>query len=292
MTAPHRAVPELLATCWTSAGDASPVGHPRSPLPMAERVRAVGATGWQGLGLVLADLVPVRDTIGFTGLRELVEAAGLLHAEVELVEDWWTTGVQKEEADRRRDLLLDAAVALGARQVKAGPPIATGPTDPRELVPALRGLSRAAADRGVRVALEPLPFSTVATVPLGARLVEEVDEPNLGLLVDAWHVFRAGTSLADLAAALGPGSVFGVELTDADPVVVGTLLEDTVDRRRYPGEGCFDLDGLVGVLTGTGFDGPWGVEILSAEHRARPVEEGLRAAHQAATALLARALPA
>ncbi|MBM6401315.1 sugar phosphate isomerase/epimerase family protein [Phycicoccus sonneratiae] len=284
--------PELIATCWTSAGDASPLGRQRSPSSVEERVRAVAATGWQGLGLVLADLLPVRDTIGFDGLRELVAANGLRHTEVELVEDWWTSGVAKEESDRRRDLLLDAAVALGALHVKAGPPVDTGPADPHDLVPGLRALARAAGERGVRVALEPLPFSTVSTLPLGARLVEEAGVPNLGLVVDAWHVFRAGTSLDELADALGPGSVFAVELNDADPQVVGTLFEDTVHRRRYPGEGCFDLDGLVRVLTAAGFEGPWGVEMLSTEHRTRPLEEGLRAAHASATAVLRRALSA
>lgn len=283
---------ELLATCWTSAGDASPLGPARSPHLLADRVRAVAATGWQGMGVVLTDLRAVEGTMGFAGLRDLVADAGLAHTEVELVDGWWEAGSAGVASDADRDVLLEAAVTLGARHVKAGSPVGGDPTAWRDLVRPLRRLARVAGERGVRVALEPLPFSAVRTVPLGARLVEEVGEPNLGLVVDAWHVFRAGTTLDELAAALTPGSVFAVELDDADPDTVGTLFEDTVHRRRYPGEGCFDLDGLVRVLVGAGFEGPWGVEVLSAEHRARPLEEGLRAAHESATALLARTLPA
>ncbi|NHA67178.1 sugar phosphate isomerase/epimerase family protein [Phycicoccus flavus] len=282
---------ELLATCWTSAGDASPLGSPRSPLDVGQRVDAVAATGWAGLGLVLADLVTARDTLGFDGLAELVAATGVRHTEVELLDRWWVTGADRAAVDAEHDLLFEAGVALGVRHVKAGPPVDTGPEEWRELVPSLRALARRAAGHGLRVALEPLPFSTVTTMPLGAELVAEVGEPNLGLVVDAWHVFRAGTSLEELAAALVPGSVFAVELDDAAPEVVGTLLEDTVDRRRYPGEGCFDLDGLVRVLAATGFDGPWGVEILSAEHRSRPLLDGLQDARDTAAALLSCALP-
>ncbi len=57
--------------------------------------------------------------------------------------------------------------------------------------------------------------------------------------------------------------VFGVELDDAAPDIVGTLFEDTVNNRMFCGEGCFDLTGLVELLRDLGFDGPWGVEILS-----------------------------
>ena len=64
--------------------------------------------------------------------------------------------------------------------------------------------------------------------------------------------------------------------------MVGTLFEDTVHRRRYCGEGSFDLTGMVAALRGAGWTGPWGVEILSDEHRSMPVEAALvRAADSA-----------
>jgi sugar phosphate isomerase/epimerase len=72
-----------------------------------------------------------------------------------------------------------------------------------------------------------------------------------------------------------------VELNDADATVVGTLFEDTVDRRRYCGEGVFDLAGIISALRTAGWSGPWGVEILSTEHRRLDVRQA--AAHAAAT---------
>ena len=77
--------------------------------------------------------------------------------------------------------------------------------------------------------------------------------------------------------------IIGVELDDGDAQVVGTLFEDTVHRRRYCGEGSFDLVGMVAALRTAGWTGPWGVEILSDEHRAMSVEDALvRAADSAA----------
>jgi sugar phosphate isomerase/epimerase len=55
-----------------------------------------------------------------------------------------------------------------------------------------------------------------------------------------------------------------------------------VDRRRYCGEGSFDLAGIITALRAAGWTGPWGVEILSTEHRRLDAREG--AAQAAATA--------
>jgi sugar phosphate isomerase/epimerase len=52
------------------------------------------------------------------------------------------------------------------------------------------------------------------------------------------------------------------------------------------GEGCFDLAGLVALLRDKGFDGPWGVEILSESFRRLPVADALRQAADTALTVL------
>ena len=65
-----------------------------------------------------------------------------------------------------------------------------------------------------------------------------------GVVIDAWHIARAHTPIADLAS-VPLDRIIGVELNDADEQVVGTLFADTVHRRRYCGEGAFDLPGMI-----------------------------------------------
>ena len=60
----------------------------------------------------------------------------------------------------------------------------------------------------------------------------------------------------------------------------------TVNRRRYCGEGAFDLVGMVAALRTAGWTGPWGVEILSDEHRALSVEAALARAAESARSVL------
>ncbi|MGH3582416.1 MAG: sugar phosphate isomerase/epimerase family protein [Mycobacterium sp.] len=281
--------PQLVATAWTSAGDTSPMRIPATSLvPIAERITAIADAGYVGLGLIADDLVAIRDTLGFAGLRELIAAAGLTHVEIELLERWWLPRTALGNSYDVRALLFEAADVLRPTFIKIGSELGPHTYHPEELVAPLRELGEQAAEHGTRIAIETMPFSIISTVPLGAQIVAAAGHPGVGLLIDAWHVFRAGTSLAQLRAALTPEMVFGVELDDAAPTVSGSLFEDTVDNRLLCGDGSFDLAGLVGLLRDLGFDGPWGVEILSQSFRVLPVREGLKLAADSAYSVLAQ----
>ena len=277
----------LIATAWTSAGNTSPMRSPAtSPVPIHERLKAIAEAGFMGFGLVADDLMAIRDSIGFAALGAMAAEHGLSHIEIELIERWWIPRGQPGHTYQVRDLLLDAADVLKPAFIKIGSENCSAVIDLASLVAPLRELADDASRLGTRIAIETMPFSRIATVPVGAELVDAVAHPHVGLLVDAWHVFRAETSLTELDTSLPDGIVFGVELDDAMPEVVGTLFEDTIDRRVLCGEGSFDLSGLVDVLRGKGFDGPWGVEILSESFRTLPVGEALQRAAETARKVL------
>jgi sugar phosphate isomerase/epimerase len=280
--------PRLVATCWTSAGNVAPLDEPEaSPFAALDRVRAIAETGWSGYGFGQDDLRAVADTIGFQRLKDESDELGLRHIEVEIASGWWT-------ADDRAwrptwELLLEAARVLDAAFIKIGTAFGEPVEDLEPLVAPMRALAEEASDAGTRIALEPLPFAMVASMPQGADLVQRVDHPAAGLVVDFWHVFRAGTSLEELAQRVPVETIFGVELSDAHDEVVGTLFEDTRDNRTLLLEGAQDVAGFIRTLRQIGYDGPWGVEILSAEHRRRDLLDGLRQARESALASFAAA---
>jgi sugar phosphate isomerase/epimerase len=280
-------MPRLIATAWTSAGDTSPMRHPpTSPVPIAQRIAAVADAGYRGLGLIADDLAVLRDTVAFDGLRALLADHGLTHIEIELIERWWIPRGERGHTYDIRDLLFDAADALSPAFIKIGSQNGPAIADPLTVVDPLRDLADEAEAHGTRVAIETMPFSAIATVPMGVEIIDAANHPAAGLIIDAWHVFRADTSLSELRTVLKPEHVFGVELDDAAPEVVGTLFEDTVERRLLCGEGSFDLPGLVAVLRDKGFDGPWGVEILSTSFRQLPVDQAVKLAADSALTVL------
>jgi sugar phosphate isomerase/epimerase len=280
--------PALVATCWTSAGNVAPLDNPEiSPFPVSDRINAVASTGWSGIGLGQDDLRVIRDTVGFAAIKAEVLAAGLRHVEVELATGWW----RDDDLSWRGtwELLLEAAHGLDASFVKIGTAFGSPVDDITPFIAPFRQIADEAAAVGTRVAIEPLPFGLIGSMPQGADLIRAADHPAAGLLVDFWHVFRADTTLAELVECLESSMVFGVELSDAWLEPVGTLFEDTRDRRTLLGQGAQDVVGFIRAMREVGFDGPWGVEILSAEHRQRPLLEALALAHDSALQVLEQA---
>ncbi|MFI6252159.1 sugar phosphate isomerase/epimerase family protein [Streptomyces sp. NPDC051016] len=277
---------ELLATCWTTAGDTAPDrDDQRSPLSLRERVEAASAAGFSGIGLLYADLVEAEREYGLAGIRSLLEDNGLVHVELEFLTDWWTDGPRRTASDAVRGDLLKAAEALGARHLKVGPDVEDQPWNLDIWAAEFAILAAQADGAGARLGIEFLPWSNIKTVHDGLRLVEAAGHPAGGLIIDVWHTERAHTPPAELA--LVPRSrIVGVELSDADGTVVGTLFEDTVRRRRLCGEGSFALPDIITALRAAGWSGPWGVEILSDTHRTLPVREAAAEAYRSAAALL------
>src|SRR2546423_15055426 len=101
---------DLLATCWTTAGDSAPLrGDERSPIPVRDRIEASARAGFRGLGLNHADLVAAVHEYGMNGIRSMLEDNGLIHLELELLTNWWTDGPLRRDSDRVRRNLLSAA---------------------------------------------------------------------------------------------------------------------------------------------------------------------------------------
>jgi sugar phosphate isomerase/epimerase len=289
MTAPGARHPDLLASCWTTAGDTGPMtADERSPFPLRERIEAAARAGYTGFGIVHADLVEAQQSIGYPRLAELFRVNGIRHVELEMLNDWYASGAARATSDRVRQDLLRAATELRARHIKIGGDISGTPVEWPTFVTEFAALCRQAADAGTRIAFEPMPFGNVADLVTARRLIDEAGHPAGGLILDLWHMARGGAP-NDEIAALPSRYLFAVELDDADEHVVGTLLEDTLLRRRLCGEGDQDVEGFIHAIRSTGFDGPWGVEILSAEFRKLDLRTQATSSFQTAVAALSAA---
>src|SRR5215213_1105465 len=101
---------ELLATCWTSAGNAAPDrGDEVSPVDLRTRIETAAEVGWEGFGLLHGDLAIAQRTIGLQGLRRIFDGAGIRLVELEVVPWWWTTDGRRAVSHQRRTLLLGPA---------------------------------------------------------------------------------------------------------------------------------------------------------------------------------------
>jgi sugar phosphate isomerase/epimerase len=71
-----------------------------------------------------------------------------------------------------------------------------------------------------------------------------------------------------------PGHLYGwVELSDGQWANMPDPVDETVNHRALPGEGEFPIREYVAAVRDAGYEGPWGVEVLSQELRELPIEQ-------------------
>ncbi|MGW7823575.1 sugar phosphate isomerase/epimerase family protein [Streptomyces puniciscabiei] len=270
---------DLLATVWTWSGNTAPAREDESsPIDIRTRLAAVQAAGWKGVGFVHADLMKIVNSIGISTLKNLLDGHGIETIELEFISNWWTDGELRKASDAVRKDLFAAAAVLDTKTIKVGAELESfkavpGGVSRERFMESLDALANDAARHGLRVAME---LANVRTIEDGAQMMREIGNPHAGLVVDTWHVARAGTSYQDMVDALPMDHVFVVELDDADEQVVGTLWEDTIDRRRMPSDGALDTAAFIAAMHDAGWRGHWGVEIISEHLRQMPVGEGVR----------------
>lgn len=282
---------ELLASCWTTAGNVGP-GWPneRSPFILEERIAAAASVGYTGFGLVHADLTEARDSIGYVRLRALLGRHNIQHVEVEMLNDWFTDGPTRVRSDQVRHDLLVAAAELGAQHIKVGGAL-NKHIEWNRFVEEFRALCIDAHHVGTRISFEPMPFCNVSDLATGRRLVDNADHEAGGLMIDLWHMCRAQVNFDEIAS-LPERYIFAVELDDADHLPIGDLMNDTLNHRKLCGEGNQDVAGFIRAVKDTGFRGPWGVEILSEQFRQLSLkEQAERSWHTARDALKDACLP-
>lgn len=141
-----------------------------------------------------------------------------------------------------------------------------------------------AADHGLVVGLEFLPFTDIVSVHDARNIVEAADRPNGGICVDIWHHERGARDLAAIAA-LPAELIKAIQMNDgprqpADP----DYYTDCLTNRMAPGDGEFDVAGFIAALREAGSTVSWSLEVCSAAGWADPaphvgrIADGMRAA--------------
>lgn len=277
-------MPDLLASYFTIAGDHPPSrATGASPHPLCDRIEAAGHAGYRGFGFYASDLEASLGRLSWTDIRALLADNGIRHVELECLRNWFADGDLRAASDAERLLLLEAAGELGAFQMKIGGGL-PGKWAADDLTDAFGALCDDAARAGTKVSLEMVPFSVVKDLPTALAIVEGAGRVNGGLILDFWHLDRAGVTPAEIAA-LPPERLFGVELCDAPRHVEGTMLEDTWKRRRFCGDGDVDIPGYLTAIEGLGFAGPFGCEVVSDAVRAMTLDDAVRRSHDTAAAM-------
>lgn len=232
-----------------------------------EDVRTARALGYRGMSLDERKILPSRER----ECREVFEASGL-RAVACAAREWAVLPVamRPEPTDPR---LRVRAICEGIAQlapyqpetvfVATGGPLDKDETGGRQLVvDALREISRVGAEYGTRISVEPMAgrvspkITLIDSIAATVRLIEDVGDETIGIVVDTWHMFDSPRFREDVLEHIE--RVTAVQVADY-------RVPRTRRDRLMPGDGMCDIPGLMRDLRSAGYAGWYDLEVFSDE---------------------------
>ena len=278
---------ELVGLYWTLSGPVEVhVGREWSTFDWRDRCEEAAKVGFSGIGIWHADLEHVLATRSLREMKEIFDAAGLKHLELEFLMDWFLDpGDERRDAsDEQRRLLFEAAAVLEPHHIKIG----NIPGTPASLEQVTERFAELCADaaehHAAKIAYELMPFDpNVRGLDDVMALAAGAGAPNGGIAIDTWHMGKLGIAPDELRR-VPLEHLAWVELSDGMRENMPDPVDETINHRRLPGEGEFGVAAYVDVLRDHGYPGPWGVEVLSEELRNLPMEEIFKRAYETTSA--------
>jgi 4-hydroxyphenylpyruvate dioxygenase len=201
------------------------------------------ATLCRDLGLSISAFQPFRD---FEGMPEPQRARNFVRAE------------------RKFDLMqeLGTDLLLVCSNVS---PVSLGGID--RAAADFRELGERAKARGLRVGFEALAWGKhVGDYRDAWEIVRRADHPNVGVILDSFHILAPGLPLSTIRSIPGD-RIFLVQLADA-PRLELDVLSWSRHHRSFPGQGDLPISEFMEALAATGYAGPLSLEIFNDEFRA------------------------
>ena len=240
-------------------------------------IELASAYGFESVDLDAAAFVARH---GVQGAREILARHGVSLGSVGLPVEWRASEEQFLQGLEKLRTTAEAAAALGGTRCCTYILPSTDLPAAGFMATAVRRLRLCAnilGAYGIRLGLEYVgphhlrtrwanPFIWTQADTL--ELIDAIQLPNVGLLIDSIHWYTNGLTEQDLAS-LPASKIVHVHLNDAPDVPVEEVLDN---GRLLPGEGVIDLAAFLRGIAATGYDGPVAQEVLTAAPPAEPVE--------------------
>ena len=243
-------------------------------LPLAETIALAASTEFEGVDFSIVEAATLADKHGNTHVQALFELVEIRPGAWSLPVNW-----NESEAQFRKDLAQLPGHARLARRLGSDRAVAVLRPGSNDFtytqnfdrnVTRLQEIAAVLADSDCRLGFEfigPLHVRSKFAHQfiydlIGLRtLIAATGATNLGILLDAYHLYTSGGSLADMDG-LTNRDIVTVHVNDATLNIPIDEQQDLV--RHLPlATGVIDLAGFMGRLSAIGYDGPVTVEPFS-----------------------------
>ncbi len=254
-------------------------------LSLTDSIALAARTGFGGLDFSISQAAQLAEEIGAQGVKALFDEAGIRFGA-------WGLPVRWQSDDWEADLAqlpgyAALAAELGADRTSTWCPPSS---DQRAFdenfdwhVARFQPIAAALAEHGIRFGIEfigpqtlrpPHKHAFIYDMAGMLELAAALGTSNVGLLLDAWHLYTSGGAVSDLDK-ISNADIVNVHVNDAP---LDLRMHEYIDNdRRLPLEtGVLPLRDFMRKLAELGYDGPVTPEPFSA--RLNAMDDALQAA--------------
>ena len=212
-----------------------------------ELIDVAAACGYEHVGLrlmpavvggpaypLMEDQAKLKETIA------RLDATGVTVADLEIA------ALRAETEIASFQPFFEAGARLGAKHIL----VAAYDPDLNRFADNYARFCEAARPYGLTADLEFMPWTSVPNLKQAMRIVDQVNQPNAGLLVDALHFDRSQSLTSDIAK-IPVGRLHYWQICDGPaerPTTTEALMHAARSERLFPGEGGIDLVELVRAM--------------------------------------------
>ena len=244
------------------------------PVPLLEKIKLVGEAGYAGIELWLNDIWEFVARGGkVSEVTKALEDHGLIVPSVIAMRQWgdfdgWEHQLVLDEARRRFAL----GARLGAPFIVATPPLENPQTS--HLAARYKELLQIGRQEGITPTFEYISFfKSVYTLKRAWEIVQEADDPDATLILDAFHNWNSASTDDDLKA-IPLDRISHYHIDDAD--LNKDARTQTDPDRVMPGDGQIDLLSEISILKEKGYDGTVSLELFNEDWWNKDPKDTLR----------------
>ncbi len=257
-------------------------------LSLDESLKLARATGFDGLDFSIYEAA----ALGAAAAQSLFEDAGLKYGAWGMPVRWLSDEWRDDLAELPR--YAEVGAAMGAVRASTWCPPSSAEREFADNfawhLERFAAIAEVLNEYGIRFGIEfigprslrpPDKHAFIYTMEGMLEMAAAIGTGNVGLLLDAWHLYTSGGSLDDLDK-ISNADIVNVHVNDAPADL--TMAEYIDNDRRLPCEtGVIDLAGFMGKLSALGYDGPVTPEPFSA--RVNAIDDPQEAAAETAASM-------
>lgn len=130
-----------------------------------------------------------------------------------------------------------------------------------------------AARNKMRIMYEPMAWCSIDnTLPLAWERLKRLNQPNIGLVVDLFHICALGGDASQLDG-IPSNFIYEVQLCDMAKKPLKekqSLIKMARHERLLPGDGIIKIDSFIDKLKNINYQGPIGIEVFNDQLKLLP----------------------